>query len=165
MIVQCPRCNTKIESSSRSGLSYCRQCHKNFIFDKESFNLYHAQWRKDNPQYKIVALKNVKTYQSRHPDRVRLTEQKHDKKDKEKLFEIFGRYCSICGETREEKLVFHQIFGQPHGRSYKYVLDHLGQFVYICYGCHQHVHWAMKYTHLTWNQMFQKLEVANQVHD
>jgi len=160
MLVQCPRCNTKIDSLAKNGLSYCRLCRKNFLFDKKAFNAYHAQWRQNNPVYYAKVLRNVRTYQSKHPDRVRLSEQKHDRKEKEQLFKIFGKICFICGDDRERKLMFHQIHGQSHLRSYKYVLDNVEDFAYICYSCHHHVHWAMQYLHLSWNQMFPAVQLA-----
>jgi Zn-finger nucleic acid-binding protein len=154
MLVHCPNCNAEIDSSAKSGLSYCRHCRKNFVFDKNAFKNYHAKWRLNNQDYKAKMLQTVKKYQARHPDRVRDSERKHDHKEKEQLFQIFGRKCPVCGEERERKLIFHQKNGQKHPRSYKYILEHANDFTYICYSCHGHVHWAMEYLHLTWNQMF-----------
>ena len=160
MLVHCPRCNLEIDSFAESGLSYCRQCRVNFVFDKEAFKTYHAQWRKTSLKHKASALRSVRTYQKRHPDRVRVTERKRDRKEKDTLRVLFGTNCFICGEQRAEKLIFHQIHGQHHLRSYKYVLDHIEDFTYICYSCHNKVHWAMQYLHLTWNQMFPATQMA-----
>jgi hypothetical protein len=160
MIIHCSNCNAEIDSRAKNGISYCCQCHKNFVFDKEAFKTYHATWRKDNPKYKATALKIVKKYQALHPDRVKLSEQKHDRREKEKLLKVFGRKCVLCGEEREKKIIFHQIKGQKHPRSYKYVIENIEDFTYICYSCHGHIHWVMNYLYLTWNQILSAFRVG-----
>ena len=75
-----------------------------------------------------------------------------------KLREVFGDKCCICGNTIH--LTIHEVNGKPHKRiwsisnaEFEKVLADKANFAQVCWLCHKHVHWVMKYLKLTWNNI------------
>lgn len=77
----------------------------------------------------------------------------YTKRLKEKIQTLLGNKCVVCGKT--EKLVAHEIHGKPHAKRVHYILNHIEDFVLVCYSCHNGIHFCMKHLGLTLEQILE----------
>lgn len=78
---------------------------------------------------------------------------------KEILDQIFGKLCIFC--SYEKRLVTHRKDGSPHKdfismtkQEFKRAITtDKNLYVRLCFKCHRHVHWCMKYLNLSWEQI------------
>jgi len=73
--------------------------------------------------------------------------KKYNQKMQERLRELLGVNCVICGKERINfqefrcGFVFHEIHGKSHIDTYSYILNHLQDFVLLCWRCHRFIHY------------------------
>lgn len=74
--------------------------------------------------------------------------------------EFLGNRCVLCGSQKH--LVSHEINGHPHvkftrigSRQFRALIG-TGQFVRLCFICHKHVHWSMKWFGYNWTQICER---------
>lgn len=107
------------------------------------------KWRAENKEL-------TKQYdRARYPGRKDYLSKKSKesiKRTRQKIAELLGIKCRICGE-KERRLVCHEIHGEKHSTSPSYILKQIKDFVRLCYGCHQAVHWNMRHLSLDWDQI------------
>ena len=73
---------------------------------------------------------------------------------RKKLHEALGTVCKICGVgPKTVSLPLHQIFGEKHPRSLRYIFKHKEDFVRLCISCHGAVHGLMNQLGLSWNEI------------
>lgn len=84
------------------------------------------------------------------------------KKKKELINKILGDRCLICGYNN--RLTRHQINGKKHKlfsemsikELKKYIEINYIYFVSLCFKCHKHVHWCMKYLGMDWEEIIER---------
>lgn len=77
--------------------------------------------------------------------------KERSKKQMMKIRNVLGDKCVFCGS--KENICYHEIYGKKHVTSKQYILEHLEDFVPLCYGCHRGTHFCMKQLKLTWKQI------------
>lgn len=109
---KCPQCKKDYESKYRKTKEY-----------RDGKNLYYSNNKKD-------VLKRNKDWR--------------DKK-KHQVEEILGIKCFFCPMTKNEcKVNYHEIHGIKHpyagSMKFKYILDHIKDFIPACEYCHKTIH-------------------------
>lgn len=77
----------------------------------------------------------------------------------QKLRDYFGWKCVICGGNYY--LTIHEKYGRPHKSLTDMTLtevedtikNHGTDYVQVCWTCHKHIHWCMKYLGLKWTDI------------
>lgn len=60
---------------------------------------------------------------------------------KKRVEKILGINCIICDSP---KRYYHEIRGKPHkNNNYRYIMEHIEDFVPICYTCHRCLHYIL----------------------
>ncbi len=83
---------------------------------------------------------------------------------KRRLIEKFDvGFCPICEETYRMQL--HRKDGKPHktwvsitNAEFDKVIQS-DDYIWICYWCHKHIHWCMKYLRMTWDEIKTRLKL------
>jgi len=106
------------------------------------------KWREQNR-------KHLKEYEhNRYLNRKEIIKENRDRSEKE-CWEIIndalGISCLFC--QSQKYLRCHEIHGKTHTISPWFIKNNLKDFVRLCHDCHRHVHWDMKYLHLTWEDI------------
>lgn len=96
---------------------------------------------------------------------IKATKQKLNAKYKQErrdiINEVIGNKCLICGGIYY--LTAHEIYGNKHLSFWNCTKEELktmvnsGNFVRVCYTCHKHIHWMMKYLKMRWQEINEKV--------
>jgi len=82
------------------------------------------------------------------------------------LSKKYGELCYICGENSVAKhfrVQLHRKDGAPHKKWFHMTnaqFDEVingDEYILICYWCHKHLHWCMKYLGLVWEEINSRL--------
>jgi predicted HNH restriction endonuclease len=57
---------------------------------------------------------------------------------------VLGTKCIICGE-KPKRLCFHDVTLKPHINSPRYILEHIKDFIPLCYQCHRTLHRFLRF--------------------
>ncbi len=100
--------------------------------------------------------------------RLRRTQKINDIREKRNqiLNILIGTKCRICNANR--KLHLHQKNGKSHGKNSimqlseadfdRMVIKHPDEWVRLCNGCHQYVHWCLKQLNMQWAEIESRLK-------
>jgi hypothetical protein len=136
----CPKCKKEDKAPNYSYCIKCRRDYERVNYQKhaseirERKKLQMRKLREDHPE--IVSARHKKWYKN-NKESVLERNLRRRLLIKNRIEEIIGKYCSICGKDNE---CFHEIHGREHVHSYKYILDNINDFVPLCYKCHKGLH-------------------------
>lgn len=102
---------------------------------------------------------NRKSYWKNHDKTLEYHRKKSKKyriKYRKLIYQNLGNKCYFCGN--KNNLVVHETNGVKHQRKYddaRTIYKNLDKFsfVILCRMCHSKIHWIMKYTTLTWDEI------------
>lgn len=110
------------------------------------------QWAKANPKrrreiannYSRRNMDKIIAWNRNHPGKRNITIQKGQKKMRQKIIDLLGYRCALCGkdcrgyEGRSANgLQFHEKNHKPHPScDWWYILKHLNDFIPLCHRCH-----------------------------
>jgi predicted HNH restriction endonuclease len=108
---------------------------------------------------RTIILKKMKEYRDTHKNQTHKEKQKYYKDNKiqicqhakihrddlrTKIKKVLGTKCVICGET-PKRICFHDITLNPHINSPRYILEHIKDFIPLCYQCHKTLHRFLRF--------------------
>ena len=80
-----------------------------------------------------------KRYRNTHCKKIRDQNRKKRERYRQKMIELIGDRCIICGST--EKLCFHEKYFRPHEHeSVVYIIKHYKDFLPVCSRHHWLIH-------------------------
>lgn len=92
-------------------------------YSRENYEKYQKPWRAKNRQ-------KVNDINRKGRERLRRA-----------VIEILGGKCVICNrDNATTQLVFHEKYGKPHNRSFKYILEHSEDYILLCRPHHASIH-------------------------
>ena len=137
-----PEYRERIKQKSRNYYSK----HRNECRLKEKIGEKERYW--NNPEYRKRKIQFNRDYYS-----------KHKLKLKEKLKELFGVKCQICGSSNH--LHLHQETLEKHKPSQGYYIQNQTTIIRLCQHCHYAIHALLK---LTFDQRMSMLKLIEQHH-
>jgi hypothetical protein len=105
-----------------------------------------------------AVLASRKKYYYAHKGEVSAYQKEKFRKKRIVTYQKLGGRCAVCGKRHEMSQLrsfnFHEIHGNGHAESPYAVYKNSENFVILCSGtCHRHVHFAMKWFGMTWNEI------------
>ena len=143
-------------------VALCVACHRGVHWLKERHN---ADWS-DIEQY--LKRKNHMIPQIREPfslsekDKPSQKYEEIAEETREKIKELrkllFGEKCSLCGDSKNRRLVIHRKDGRPHRHRLLWSEGNLkylnpDEWAVLCQKCHRYVHWAEASLGLEWGDL------------
>lgn len=114
------------------------------------------EWREKNKEkrrkyereyYHKKRKEYMKKWRLEHKDYMRKYVKEHRKKLREKIIEVLGKTCVICGKIPKSNygINYHEIHGKPHQYNLQYILKHKEDFICLCKNCHCTLHHYFNY--------------------
>ena len=114
-----------------------QQKHEYYLANKDKMIACSTKWRKDNREHSN--------------DLHRISR----KKEAEKIVELLGKICSICGNSKR-RIQYHEIHGKPHTKYRGYIIKHYKDFTPLCCRCHNVLHYLFNLNNV--EEMFKLLK-------
>jgi hypothetical protein len=143
--------------------------HKKWFKDnKEHVNNYwnerKKRIRKESPESRKKMNKATKNWKLNHPNAQKIYRtknrkltnayaEKYYKEDSEKIKEILGSLCILCGSSK--RVCLHEIHGKRHITLKYYILQHIEDFIPLCFNCHNSLHKMSKTKNINWKKFFE----------
>jgi hypothetical protein len=142
------------------------ECSDKTMFDRKKYNREWLYNKRHGLPTRTTPKLNL-TDEDRKIRKNQRNEKSNDKRQtnrKAKLIQKFGKdYCPIDGQSYRMQL--HRKDGVPHKKwqimtnaEFDEVIQS-DEYILVCYWCHKHIHWCMRYMDMIWSEIKLRLKL------